>query len=39
MLEAALQSYIDIDAWRDNPVLKQESFALLQKGYERSGRT
>ena len=37
MLEAALQSYIDIDAWRDNPVLKQESFALLQKVMKEAG--
>ena len=37
MLESALQSYIDIDAWRDNPVLKQESFALLQKVMKEAG--
>ena len=36
-LESAIQSYIDIDAWKDNPVLKQESFALLQKVMKEAG--
>ena len=30
MLTAAIQSYKDIDAWNDTPVLKEESFNLLQ---------
>ena len=30
MLEAAIQSYKDIDAWNETPVLKEESFNKLQ---------
>lgn len=30
-LERAIQSYIDIDAWNENPVLKEESFDKLQE--------
>ena len=30
MLEAAIQSYKDIDAWNETPVLKEESFNRLQ---------
>ena len=37
MLTAAIQSYIDIDAWRDTPVLKEESFNLLQKVMTEAG--
>ena len=28
-LEAAIQSYKDIDAWNDTPILTQESFERL----------
>ncbi len=31
MLEAAIQSYKDIDAWCENPILKEESFNRLQE--------
>lgn len=31
LLSAAIQSYKDIDAWNDTPVLKQESFDRLQE--------
>ena len=31
MLEAAIQSYKDIDAWCDTPILKEESFNRLQE--------
>lgn len=31
MLEAAIQSYQDIDAWNDTPVLKEEAFNRLQE--------
>lgn len=31
MLSAAIQSYKDIDAWNDTPVLKEESFNRLQE--------
>lgn len=31
MLEAAVQSYKDIDAWSDTPVLKEEAFDRLQE--------
>lgn len=37
MLETAVQSYIDIDAWKDTPVLKQESFNLLQEVMKEAG--
>ncbi len=30
LLETAVQSYKDIDAWNDTPILKQESFEKLQ---------
>ena len=31
MLEAAIQSYKDIDAWNETPILKEESFNRLQE--------
>ncbi len=31
MLETAIQSYQDIDAWNDTPVLKEESFRRLEE--------
>ena len=31
MLEAAIQNYKDIDAWCENPILKEESFNRLQE--------
>ncbi len=31
MLEAAIQSYKDIDAWNEDPILKEESFNRLQE--------
>lgn len=31
LLERAIQSYKDIDAWNDTPILKQESFDKLQE--------
>ena len=31
MLEAAVQSYKDIDAWSDTPILKEEAFDRLQE--------
>lgn len=37
MLTKAIQSYIDIDAWRDTPVLKKESFNLLQTVMKEAG--
>ena len=30
ILESAIQSYKDIDAWNENPILKEESFNRLQ---------
>ena len=30
MLEKSIQSYKDIDAWNENPILKEESFNRLQ---------
>lgn len=30
MLETAIQSYKDIDAWNDTPVLTKESFEKLE---------
>lgn len=30
LLETVIQNYKDIDVWNDNPVLKEESFNLLQ---------
>lgn len=37
MLTTSLQSYMDIDAWRDTPVLKEESFNLLQEVMKEAG--
>ena len=37
MLTTSIQSYIDIDAWRDTPVLKEESFNLLQTVMKEAG--
>ena len=37
MLTEALQSYKDIDAWKDNPVLKEDSFNLLQTVIKEAG--
>ena len=37
MLTASIQSYMDIDAWRDTPVLKEESFNLLQTVMKEAG--
>ncbi len=37
MLTASVQSYMDIDAWSDTPVLKQESFNLLQTVMKEAG--
>ena len=31
LLSAAIQTYKDIDAWNDTPILKQESFDRLQE--------
>ena len=31
MLEESIQSYMDIDAWNTDPILKQESYDLLQE--------
>lgn len=36
-LEKSIQSYKDIDAWCDTPILKRESFELLQKVMEEAG--
>lgn len=36
-LEKALQSYKDIDAWKTNPIMKQESYDLLQTVMEEAG--
>lgn len=36
-LEKSIQSYKDIDAWNDTPILKEESFDLLQKVMEEAG--
>lgn len=36
-LTTALQSYKDIDAWKKDPVMKQESFDLLQTVMEEAG--
>ncbi len=30
LLETAIQSYKDIDAWNENPILKENSFNKLQ---------
>lgn len=37
MLTTAIQSYKDIDAWNETPVLKQESFDKLQDVIELAG--
>lgn len=37
MLEASLQSYMDIDAWKSDPILKEESFNLLQTVMKEAG--
>lgn len=37
LLANVIQSYIDIDAWNDTPVLKQESFERLQTVMEEAG--
>lgn len=37
MLTASIQSYMDINAWSDTPVLKQESFNLLQTVMKEAG--
>ena len=37
MLEAAVQSYKDIDAWSETPVLKEEAFNRLQEVMTKAG--
>lgn len=37
LLADVLQSYIDIDAWNENPVLKEEAFNKLQTVMEEAG--
>ena len=37
LLTTAIQSYKDIDAWNDTPVLKQESFDKLQEVMSLAG--
>ena len=37
LLATAIQSYKDIDAWNDTPVLKQESFDKLQEVMSLAG--
>ena len=37
MLTNAIQRYIDIDAWVDTPVMKKESFELLQNVMKEAG--
>ncbi len=37
MLTEAIQSYIDIDAWKDNPILEEKSFELLQTVMKEAG--
>ena len=37
LLATAIQSYMDIDAWNDTPVLKQESFDKLQEVMSQAG--
>jgi len=36
-LEAALQSYKDIDAWKTDPIMKEEAYELLQTVMEEAG--
>jgi len=37
LLAKVIQSYIDIDAWNENPILEQETFDLLQTVMEQAG--
>ena len=37
MLEAAIQSYKEIDAWNDTPILKEEAFNRLQEVMTMAG--
>lgn len=37
LLETAIQSYKDIDAWNDTPVLKEENFNKLQEVMSKAG--
>ncbi len=37
LLANVLQNYIDIDAWNENPILKEESYNLLQTVMEEAG--
>lgn len=37
LLTNVLQSYIDIDAWNENPILTEESYNLLQTVMEEAG--
>lgn len=37
MLETAIQSYKDIDAWNDTPILKEEAFNRLQEVMTMAG--
>jgi len=37
MLEKSIQSYIDIDAWNDTPVMTESSFELLQTVMTEAG--
>ena len=37
LLTNVLQSYIDIDVWNENPILKEESYNLLQTVMEEAG--
>ena len=37
LLANVLQSYIDIDAWNETPILKEESYNLLQTVMEEAG--
>ena len=37
MIEASVQSYMDIDAWKENPILKEEAFDLLQTVMKEAG--
>lgn len=37
LLSNVIQSYIDIDAWNETPVLKEESYNLLQTVMEEAG--
>ncbi len=37
MLTTAIQSYMDIEAWKDNPILEKTSFDLLQTVMKEAG--